>query len=123
MQVDGAWRLFVRGCLELPVIDAHSPFVWGVWVELSEADYARVGELWSTEKRQREPVYTASLASSLTPHYPSALGLAVRLQTQPVGERPTIELEPCDHPLAFEQRLGVTMERVRMIAESMVHVK
>jgi hypothetical protein len=31
------------------------------------------------------------------------------------------ELEPTEHPLAVEQRTGITMERVREIAERLVH--
>jgi hypothetical protein len=122
MQVNDAWKLCVRGCLELPVRDGPSPFVWGVWVELSEADYARVGELWNAEGREREPAYSSALASSLTPHYPSALGIAAKLETQPVGQRPLVLLDASKHPLAIEQRDGIRRARVREIAECMRHM-
>jgi hypothetical protein len=36
-----------------------------------------------------------------------------------VGTRPHIELEPTDHPLAVEQRRGITVARVIEIAEAM----
>ena len=42
--------------------------------------------------------------------------LATNLHTQPVGTRPFIEVEPTDHPLAVEQREGITMARVRGFA-------
>jgi hypothetical protein len=32
--------------------------------------------------------------------------------TQPAGRKPLIELEPADHPLAVEQRNGITWQRV-----------
>lgn len=32
---------------------------------------------------------------------------------------PYIELEPTEHPLAMEQREGITMERVKQIAEEL----
>ena len=35
--------------------------------------------------------------------------------------KPFIELEATDHPLAVEQREGITMDRVREIAEALVH--
>ena len=38
----------------------------------------------------------------------STLKLRTLIHTQPVGERPHIELEPTEHPLAVEQREGVT---------------
>ena len=50
------------------------------------------------------------------------LSLKTNLHTKPVGERPTIELEPTGHPLATEQRDGITMARVRQIAETMMHL-
>lgn len=49
------------------------------------------------------------------------LNLKTNLHTQPVGRRPTIELEPTDHPLAVEQRSGITHARVRKLAELTLH--
>jgi hypothetical protein len=40
------------------------------------------------------------------------LSLKTMVHTQPVGVRPSIELEPTDHPLAIEQREGITVARV-----------
>src|SRR3546814_8927022 len=36
--VDGE-RFLVRGCLEIPVQGEADPFVWGVWVDLSQANF------------------------------------------------------------------------------------
>ncbi len=43
------------------------------------------------------------------------------VQTQPVGMRPLVELETTDHPLAIEQREGITMDRVLELAERILH--
>ena len=43
------------------------------------------------------------------------------MHTRPVGVRPYIELEATDHPLAVEQREGITWERVQEIAEIVLH--
>jgi hypothetical protein len=46
------------------------------------------------------------------------VNLAANLRTQPVGVRPTVALDPTsDHPLAVEQRTGITLARVQAIAE------
>jgi hypothetical protein len=37
------------------------------------------------------------------------------------GIRPYVELEPTSHPLAVEQRLGITLDRVAEIYEKMMH--
>ncbi|MGW1264432.1 DUF2199 domain-containing protein [Streptomyces drozdowiczii] len=34
----------------------------------------------------------------------TTLNLKTRVHTRPVGDRPFVELEPTDHPLAIEQR-------------------
>jgi hypothetical protein len=39
----------------------------------------------------------------------------------PVGQRPLVELEPTEHPLAVEQRQGISMQRVQAIAEALLH--
>jgi len=43
------------------------------------------------------------------------------VHTQLVGRRPLVELEPTDHPLAAEQRVGITMARVQEFAEQLFH--
>ena len=43
------------------------------------------------------------------------------VHTRKIGLRPLIELEPTDHALALEQRDGITLARVREIAETMYH--
>ncbi|WP_329223341.1 DUF2199 domain-containing protein [Streptomyces microflavus] len=42
-------------------------------------------------------------------------------RTRPVGKRPLIELEPTNHPLAVEQRTGITQDRIREIAIAVLH--
>lgn len=49
------------------------------------------------------------------------LNLKTALHTQPVEQRPLIELEPTDHFLAVEQRTGNTMARVQQIVEAAFH--
>jgi hypothetical protein len=111
---------FVRGCLQIPILDGVGPFIWGVWVSLSEKSFERMRQLWETPGREGEPPYFGWFSTSL-PSYPETLNLKTTLHTRPVGQRPLIELEPTDHPLAVEQREGITMARVREIAEIVLH--
>jgi len=113
-------HFFIRGCLELPVIDGEQPFIWGVWASLSKDSFKRCFENWEQEGRESEPPFFGWLSTAL-PLYPETLHLKTHVHTRPVGERPFIELEPTDHPLAVEQRHGITMERVREIAEALLH--
>ncbi|KIL78949.1 hypothetical protein SD77_3750 [Bacillus badius] len=33
---------FVRGCIEIPVVDGEGPFIWDVWVSLSENSFQQL---------------------------------------------------------------------------------
>ncbi|MEU4266582.1 DUF2199 domain-containing protein [Streptomyces sp. NPDC026092] len=52
------------------------------------------------------------------PH--STLLLKTHVHTRAVGERPLIEVEPTDRPLAIEQREGITTSRVRDLADLLI---
>jgi hypothetical protein len=111
---------FIRGCLEIPVVDGPRPFVWGVWTSLSEQSFKRTGEIWDMPGRENEPPFFGWLCTAL-PLYPETLHLKTHVHTRPLGQRPLVELEATDHPLAVEQRTGITMDRVRQIAEALLH--
>jgi hypothetical protein len=112
-------HFFVLGRLEIPIIDRAEPFRWLVWVSLSEKNFDRMSEIWETAGRAREPPYFGWLSTSLA-GYPETVNLKTHVHTRPVGERPYIELEPTDHPLAIEQRDGITIGQVQKIAESIL---
>jgi hypothetical protein len=113
-------HFFVRGLVEIPVVDGDGPFTWGVWVSLSKANFERTTALWHDPNRVNEPSYFGWFCNSI-PAYPETLHLKTAVHTRGVGLRPLIELEATDHPLAVEQRDGITAARVRTIAEIMHH--
>lgn len=115
-------QFFVRGRIVIPVLDADgAEFDWGVWVSLSPENYARASELWDTPGRETEPPYFGWLSTELPLYQPSTLLLKTHVHTQPIGQRPLIELEPTDHPLAVEQRTGITLARVHEFAETLLY--
>ena len=61
------------------------------------------------------------LMADLPTYEPTTLNLKTMVQTRPLGLRPLVELEPTDHPLAVEQREGITVARVQSIAEQLLH--
>ncbi|MBF6333022.1 DUF2199 domain-containing protein [Nocardia transvalensis] len=119
--VIGGEHFFIRARLILPVVGSENEFVWGVWVSLSESNYVRTTELWTSPERVHEPPCFGWLSVWLPGYEPTTLNLKARVHQQPVGMRPTVELEPTDHPLAVEQRTGITLARVQAIAELMMH--
>ncbi|MEV0676127.1 DUF2199 domain-containing protein [Actinosynnema sp. NPDC050436] len=119
--VIGGEHFFVRARVVLPVVDADEDFEWGVWVSLSKAHFARASKLWVDPARVDEPPYFGWLSTELPVYEPTTLNLKTEVHSQPIGTRPTVELEPTDHPLAVEQRTGITLDRVRAIAELLLH--
>ena len=117
--IDGD-HFFVLGNIELPILGTEEIFVWSAWVSLSEQSIRRMVELWERPGRETEPPFFGWLSSSL-PTYPSTLHLKTNIHTRPVGVRPLIRLEPTDHPLAREQREGITWERVLEINRAALH--
>jgi hypothetical protein len=113
-------HFFIRGCLEIPVVDGDGPFTWGVWCSLSKENFERTIEMWNAEGRENEPPYFGWLCTAL-PLYPETLHLKTNVYTRRLGQQPFVELEPTDHPLAVEQRDGITVARVREIAEVLLH--
>ena len=101
-------------------VDGPGPFVWGVWVSLSEKNFRRYLDLWDDDRCADEPPYFGWFCSRL-PGYPDTLHLKTHVHTREVGRQPRVELEPTDHPLAVEQRQGITLARVQEIAELVVH--
>ena len=117
--IDGRY-FFLRGCVELPGVDGAGPFVWGAWVSVSEPSFAHITERWTTPGREHDPPCFGWFNTEL-PGYPTTLSLKTMVHQRPVGERPWIDLEPTDHPLAVEQRSGITLARIREIAEVVLH--
>ena len=95
------------------MLDAAPDFEWGVWVSLSQENFWRMADLWLTEGREGEPAYFGWLSTELPAYGQSALLLATEVRSQPVGCRPLVELAPTDHPLAVEQREGISLGHIR----------
>jgi len=111
---------FIRGCLEIPVLGEREPFIWGVWVSLSPNNFETFLKLYATEHRSREGPFFGWLSASLK-GYPDTENLKTLVHLRNHGQRPSIELEPTDHPLALEQRSGITVERVGEILSLYLH--
>lgn len=107
-------HFFIRGCLEIPIIDTEEHLIWGVWVSLSKSNFKKTKELWDKQELL-EPMF--GWLSTDLPCYPDTVNLKAMVHFRANGERPYIELEPTNHPLAVEFREGVKIERVQEIAE------
>ena len=105
---------FVRGCLDIPVIGEQEQFSWGVWVSLSKANFDKFNECFDQSMRSHIGPFFGWLSAAL-PLYPDTVNLKTRAHLRDNGIRPYIEVEPTDHPLAVEQRSGISVARVAEI--------
>ena len=110
---------FVRGCLEIPIVNLNNHFTWGVWVSVSRQSFERVLELWNAPVVENEPPKFGWLCNKIS-LYPSTINLKTNLHLRAGNARPLIELEPTDHPLAVEQRQGISLGRVEQIVTALL---
>lgn len=117
--IDGE-SYFVQGCIEIPVHGQSEPFSWGVWVSLSEASYKQWLECFHAKERSHVGPFFGWLNAGLKP-YPDTMNLKTHVHLRDGGIRPLVELEPTEHPLAVEQREGISVQRVAELYSQMVH--
>lgn len=108
--VDDA-SFFVHCNIEIAVHGQAEPFIWGVWVSLSKHNFGLFNAGLTESKRSHIGPFLGWLSAEL-PLYPGTENLKARIHLRDDGVRPFVELEPTDHPLAVEQRLGISVERV-----------
>jgi hypothetical protein len=114
-------HFFVRGRIEMPVVETRDLFAWLVWVEVSKSDFARMSNLWTVKGREaKEPTYNGLLANELPVYENETFGLAVKLHTRPVGQRPFIEVV-AEHRLRDEQKDRISYHRVQEIADKLLN--
>ena len=117
---DGIDR-FVRAVLEVPIHGVEKPFLWGVWVSLSEKSFNRYKETYS------DPVVGEGFFGwvcnriSLYPYeQPRAADVVVRSGRS----RPLVVLhrgDPEDDPLVLDQMHGISVARAQELAELALH--
>lgn len=114
-------HFFIRGHIEIPILDHAEPLAFSVWSSLSERSFRHMSERWHAADRAADPAYFGWLCSEI-PVYPSTLHLQLSVQSQPPGFVPLFTVKPTDHPLAVDQRHGISIERWHELAHQLLHV-
>lgn len=111
-------RFYVRGCLEISVDGACEPFIWGVWVAVSEDAFYQFQNLLGVDVRSQHGPFEGQLSSPPRP-YPDSTNLRVTVRLRDHGIRPLVEVEDGGHPLAVEQKDGISRRRLGEIVDLM----
>lgn len=105
-------HFFVRCVLELPIIGGgYVCFGFGVWSSLSRENFELYLEHFDDGEADDTQSWFGWFCNRLK-GYPDTLLLKCQVHPRRGGQRPLIELEPTDHPLAVEQHDGITFDRV-----------
>lgn len=114
-------QYFLRGIIEIPIIGIDETFIWGAWARVWEKDYEEMSDSWETPGREKTiGPYKGRLNNNIPTYDPETFNLKCTIRIQPVGSRPLFLVDEPEHPLAIDQRQGISMDRVRRIA-SIVH--
>ena len=116
-EADGR-HFFIRVCLEIPIHEVEQPFLWGVWVSLSEANFQRYVDTY--ESPDTGDCYFGWFCNYL-PYYEDTYLLKTHVHPRSGGERPYIVLEPTEHALAIDFRDGISIDKAQQIAELIMH--
>jgi hypothetical protein len=117
--VDGE-LFFVLGNVDVPIIGTDQALRWSVWGSLAQKNFDRASDLWHTAGREQEPPYFSWLNNQV-PGYPNTVNIKCLMHTNPVGVKPRIEVIDDGHPLAEDQRVGVSLERAHGLIHEAMH--
>lgn len=116
-------HFFVRGCLEIPVHGYDEVFSFAAWVSLSKENFEKFEDLYDEPIRDNNDPMFGWFSTWVWPFYEDTENIKSRIHLRNNGIRPSIELEPTEHPLAKAQWEGISPEQVIRIFEHYVHGK
>lgn len=99
---------FIRGVIEIPIHDYPECFGFGVWVSQKRENFLAYME--NFDSSEIGPFF-GWLCNEIAYYDESTLFLKTTAHFRDDGMRPRIELELTDHPLAIDQRDGITLDR------------
>ena len=102
---DDGEHYFIRGVILIPVHGQDEPFGLGAWISQSKANFERYAG-----NEEMAPSF-GWIVNRIAHYDETTFLLKARVHFRAGTQRPTIELEPSDHPLAVEQRNGISIER------------
>ena len=107
---------FVRGVIEIPVLDNDETFNWGVWVSLSKENFKRYFEVYGTQDELREKPYFGWLSNEI-PIYPKTLNIKthVRLQGNTLRPKSSLIIQTTIHYVKSSILVSVWLGYMRLL--------
>jgi hypothetical protein len=111
---------FIRGHIQIPIHGCSESLEFSVWSSLSERSFVHMCERWDAPDRANDPPYFGWLSSPIAV-YSDTIHLKLSVQSRDLGLTPLFTVEPTDHPLAIDQRSGISIGRWHKIAHELMH--
>lgn len=108
-------RWFIRCTAAHPVQRTDQTFGYGLWAEVGERDFHTYWDNFELVRAKHLGPFEGRLANRL-PDITDTNLLSCRIHLSDEGQRPSIEVVPCDHPFYLEQQNGLTIERAIYLA-------
>ena len=99
---------FIRGVIEIPIIDGAERFGFGVWVSQKKENFEKYLEY--PDSAEIGPFF-GWLSTRLNCYTEETLLLKTMAHFQGNGLRPLIEIEPGNHQLFVDQQNGITLQK------------
>lgn len=115
-------HFFVKTCLFIPIIGHKEPFVWLVWVSLSDASYTRYKEILDKGSViKADENYFGYLMNHLPPPYNGTFLLSTRIVPR-AETAPQVVTMATGSVLATDYfGPGMTFETAKMLGEQSIH--
>jgi hypothetical protein len=101
-------EFFIRGVIEIPIHGHPDPFGFGVWVSQKKENFFQYLE--KPDSAEIGPFF-GWLCTRVAFYQEDTFLLKTMAHFRDGNIRPAIELQPTDHPLAIDQRNGISQEK------------
>ncbi|MGH6946441.1 MAG: DUF2199 domain-containing protein [Kiloniellales bacterium] len=108
---------FIRCILEVPILEAAQPFLWGVWVSQSQENFRLYAETFESSPER----VTFGYLCNRIPEYADTLNLHMHVHWQSNNQRPWLEIEPAEHRLYYDWKDGIAWDRAMELALPLQH--
>lgn len=98
----------IRGVIEIPILDHAERFGFGVWVSQKQENFQTY--LNNFDSSEIGPFF-GWLCTRIAYYEQDTFLLKTMAHFRSGGLRPNIQLEPTEHPLAIDQRQGVSLDK------------
>ena len=109
-------HFFHRGRLTIPIKDYDQDLIFNVWTTISKDNFIKRNTLWNDPRRIEEKPYFGWLQTTV-PTYSNTINIKTIAIENEVGLIPTIEIIEEEHPLAIDQKDGITLDRAMEIVD------